>query len=96
MDSIHHQHSKEIYSGEYEILEVSDPPSSKSNTHTFHRSIRLTYWRSASRIKRNRRSVPRNGKRKTICTFNPPFRPFKPLVNGKGTTDTFSLRGFRH
>lgn len=36
MDSIHHQHSKEIYSGEYEILEVSDPPSSKSNTHTFH------------------------------------------------------------
>lgn len=57
MDSIHHQHSKEIYSGEYEILEVSDPPSSKSNTHTFHRSIRLTYWRSASRIKRNRRSA---------------------------------------
>lgn len=45
MDSIHHQHSKEIYSGEYEILEVSDPLSSKSNTHTFHRSIRLTYWR---------------------------------------------------
>lgn len=54
MDSIHHQHSKEIYSGEYEILEVSDPPSSKSNTHTFHRSIRLT---GASRIKRNRRSA---------------------------------------
>lgn len=45
MDSIHHQYSKEIYSDEYEILEVSDPPSSKSNTHTFHRSIRLTYWR---------------------------------------------------
>lgn len=45
MDSIHHQHSEEIYSGEYEILEVSDPSSSKSNTHTFHRSIRLTYER---------------------------------------------------
>lgn len=46
--------------------------------------------------KKQTQRVPRNGKRKTICTFNPPFRPFKPLVNGKGTTDTFSLRGFRH
>lgn len=70
-------------------------PLQRVTTHTFHRSIRLTYERIGDKKKQTQR-VSRNGKRKTICTFNPPFRPFKPLVNGKGTTDTFSLRGFRH